>query len=559
MMQQLPTFWLVLIISLVLSACQRAPTSSPVEPTVQVPVTVMQHPISASTACSGAFVRHQLPFATGTRIREINTYESNGAGVAVNDLDGDGDLDLVFASIDREAAILWNEGDLRFTPQPIAAEFTRAVNTVDVDGDGAVDLVFTHRGLAPPSYWRNVDGEFVQTPLEGVTAFAYSMAWADLNNDGRLDLVTGSYNVDLRQQGIDDPTQEPNAGVHYYVQGEAGFTAQLLTPHSEALAIGLVDLNHDRALDIWVANDFVLQDQFWLYDLASSSPDAQAEWVAVRPFDTTSHSTMSIDWGDITNSGDVALFTTDMNPKELSVEVLAAWLPVIAKLEEPHGSNNPQIMQNVLQWPTSAGEWRNRAPASGIDATGWSWASRFGDLDHDGALDLYIVNGMIAENLFTHLPTGELVEANHAFRNRGDGRFAPAPEWQLGSTASGRGMIMADLDNDGDLDIVINNLRNSAELFENQLCGGASLQVELRWPTSANTQAIGAQVRLHSAQGSYLRDVRASTSYLSGETTRVHFGFPIANTPTSLEILWPDGGRSVVDEPTPNSFVEVTR
>src|SRR5690606_30111211 len=106
----------------------------------------------------------------------------------------------------------------------------------------------------------------------------------------------------------------------------------------------------------------------------------------------------------------------------------------------------------------------------------------------------------IAENLFRHLPHGELVEVNHTFRNRGDGRFVPAPEWQLGSTASGRGMIMADMDNDGDLDIVINNLRNSAELYENQLCSGASLQVALHWPDSANTRAIGAQVWLRTEQ-----------------------------------------------------------
>jgi hypothetical protein len=559
MMQRLPTFWLVFIIVWALSACQVAPAAPAVETEQEVSVAVTQQPLTGANACSGTFVRHQLPFATGTRLREINTYESNGAGVAVNDLDGDGDLDLVFASIDREAVILWNQGNLQFEPQPLGAEFTRAVNTVDVDGDGALDIVFTHRGLDPPSYWRNVDGEFVETPLKGVTTFAYTMAWADLNKDGRLDLVTGSYNVDLRQQGIADPSQEPNAGIHYYAQGEDGaFTGQVLTPHSEALAIGLVDLNHDGALDIWVANDFVVQDNIWLYSADSSDPGAVA-WVADHPFGTTSHSTMSIDWGDIANSGDFALFTTDMNPEDISVEVLAAWLPVIAKLEQPQGGNNPQIMQNVLQWPIGAGSWRNRAPASGIDATGWSWASRFGDLDNDGALDLYIVNGMIAENLFGHLPHGELVEANHAFRNRGDGRFAPAPEWQLDSTASGRGMIMADLDNDGDLDIVINNLRSAAELFENQLCGGASLQVALHWPSAANTQAIGAQVRLRTEQGSYLRDVRASTSYLSGEAARVHFGFPAEQSPIALEILWPDGGYSIIEDAIPNVFLEVSR
>ena len=144
-------------------------------------------------------------------------------------------------------------------------------------------------------------------------------------------------------------------------------------------------------------------------------------------------------------------------------------------------------MANVLL-VRDGGKWENQATRRGVDATGWSWSARFGDLDQDGYLDLYIVNGMIATDLFGYLNNGELVEENQAFHNRGDGSFQPAPQWQLGSTASGRGMIMADLDGDGDLDIVVNNLRGFAQLFENQLCTGASLQVDLVWPGAPESQ-----------------------------------------------------------------------
>jgi enediyne biosynthesis protein E4 len=527
----------------------------PIDP---VPVTVNSQPLTQPITCADQFITHTLPFATGTRLREINTYESNGAGLAVNDLDGDGDLDLVFASIDRESAILWNDGQLHFTVETVPARFTRSVAIVDVDGDGALDIVFTHRGLQSLSYWRNQgpaasDGRFVPMPLPGVTSYAYTMAWADLTGDGMLDVVTGSYNMDLRQQGIANPEADSHAGVVLYEAQVNGFIAHPLTPKSEALAIALIDLNHDQRRDIWVANDFDLQDRVWFQH--------QDGWQPAKPFDQTSYSTMSIDWGDITNEGQWSLYTTDMNPYDTSTKTLATWLPVIAGLEinHKHEFGDPQVMANTLQMPMTGNQWRNQGNVRGVDATGWSWSSKFGDIDNDGYLDLYVVNGMIAQNLFHHLQNGELVEENQAFRNRGDGTFALMPAWQLGSTASGRGMIMADLDNDGDLDIVINNLRQSAQLLENQLCGGASLQVELRWPAVHNYYGIGALLRLYTDRGVLQRDVRVMSGYLSGDPVRVHFGFPEPTVIEMLEIIWPDGAYSQLTAPAPQHLLEVTR
>lgn len=543
-----------------LSACGAQPTTQ--QPALvtadRLPVVVTQRALDQPTACVGHFITHTLPFATGIRIREINTYESNGAGLAVNDLDDDGDLDLVFASIDNASAILWNEGQLQFTVETLADRFTRSVATVDVDGDGALDLVFTHRGLQSLSYWRNQGAvssgsRFVQRPLPGVESYAYAMAWADLTGDGQLDLVTGSYNIELQQQGLAEPEADARAGIVFYEQQAAGFVARPLAPKSQALAIALVDLNGDQQRDIWVANDFDLQDRIWVR--------RQEAWQPAKPFDQTSYSTMSIDWGDISNNGQWAFYTTDMNPYDTSPKTLASWLPVMTDLEinYKHEFGDPQIMANTLQIPVAADSWRNQGNVRGVDATGWSWASKFGDLDSDGYPDLYVVNGMVAQNLFPHLPYGELVEENQAFRNQGDGAFALAPDWQLGSTASGRGMIMADMDNDGDLDIVVNNLRQSAQLFENQLCGGTNLQVALHWPAAPNRYAIGAQLRLHTSLGVLQRDVRVSSGYLSGDPVRVHFGFPTDTTVEMLEILWPDGAYAQVRAPAPGQFLEVTR
>jgi hypothetical protein len=224
-----------------------------------------------------------------------------------------------------------------------------------------------------------------------------------------------------------------------------------------------------------------------------------------------------------------------------------------------HEFGDPQIMANVLQIQAASGAWRNQAAQRGVDATGWSWAGKFGDLDNDGFLDLYIVNGMIAEDLFGHLPEAELIEENKAFRNTGQGGFAPMPEWNLASTASGRGMVMADLDDDGDLDIVVNNMRSSAQLFENRLCGGSSLEVNLAWPASANPYAVGAQLELHTSRGVLHRDIRASGGYLSGDPARGHFGFPAEATLEKLLIRWPDGAVSQVDAPAAHRLLKVTR
>jgi enediyne biosynthesis protein E4 len=172
---------------------------------------------------------------------------------------------------------------------------------------------------------------------------------------------------------------------------------------------------------------------------------------------------------------------------------------------------------------------------------------------------LYVVNGFMEASTFAHLPEHELVEENQTLRNLGDGQFASMPDWGLGSTRSGRGMSMADLDNDGDLDIVVNNLRGTAQLFENQLCTGKSLEVDLTWPDSANTRAIGTTLVLHSDRGDYYRDVKAASGYLSGDASRIHFGVPDGIQLDQLEIRWPDGEVSVVDALAEDSLFRVTR
>lgn len=487
-------------------------------------------------------------------------FDSNGAGVAVGDLDNDGDEDIVLANLDGPSAVFWNKGALIFEKQEFPRGNMRAAAIVDVDGDGWLDIVFTQR-LGAPTYWRNsgapqaagdasLRDRFEETLLPGVYKPAYAMAWGDLDQDGDLDLVTGSYDTELEKEQRDTFMFGGGAGTFYYENRDGTFVAQRLADKAQALAIALFDVNQDGWLDILVGNDFAVQDQVWLHSAEG--------WQAAQPFAATTHSTMSLTAANIDNDGQDELFATDMMPYADDAETKAAWQPVMDGMHHTMVEGDPQIMENVLQVRGGDGSFENRAARWGIAATGWSWSTRFSDLDNDGYLDLYVVNGMASEELFGHLPGGELVEQNQAFRNDGS-RFIPAPEWGLGATEGGRGMSMSDLDNDGDLDVVINNLMAPATVYENQLCAGAALGVELHWPGSANTHGLGARLILTTSTGTLTREVRAVAGYASGDPARVHFGFQANSKLRQLEIRWPDGATSSVSDLEAGRVITVSR
>ena len=561
----LALYWGALLMALAWPRAVEA-DSAPVgsePPAGLAPIIATTQRLADPLPCQDRFIAHPLPHVTTTADGLIQMFQANGAGLGVGDLDQDGDLDLLLGSETGPNSLLWNQGDLTFVKTPLGEGPTRAVTIVDIDADGARDIVLTtDRGAV--NFWHNQgDGEFVLTTLPGVAVPAYVLDWGDLDQDGDLDLVTASYDAGFLTVRGNEYLLNGGSGVYLHENRDARFTRSTqLADQAQALALALLDLNDDGRTDLLVGNDFGLPDYAFVQQPAQQPGEegvhALGDWVAVAPFAVTTHSTMSFEWGDIDNDGRAELFASDMKPYTTTAALTAAYAPLMAGMAgEAHPADDPQIMENVLNDPQPAG-FVNRAPAWQIDGTGWSWSAKFGDLDNDGLLDLYVVNGMIEEEIFVHLPDHELVEENQAFRNQGE-RFVPMPGWGLNQTASGRAMVMADLDEDGDLDIVINNLRAPAQLLENRLCAGSAVEVELSQLGGGNPGAVGARLGLLTGNGMLYRDVRVTSGYLSGEPGRVHFGFPPGTELAYLEILWPDGALSVLDRVPVNSLVRVER
>lgn len=532
-------FRVLLAVGLTLTACGGGGRGGTID------ATVVAEPFGSSE-CSGGFIPHDLNHLTSGPGNTASTFDGTGAGVGVADLDADGDLDLVLANLSGDSNILQNEGDLSFVPRPLQVGRFRGVATVDVDGDGWTDVSLT-TGIGPPVVFLNpgsgdLDG-FVRTRLEGVDAATYSMAWTDLGGDGDLDLVTGSYNAELTLLR-NSPVLGSNTGVVLHERQEDGtFRVERLAESAQALALITPDLDGDGRTDIIVGNDLATPDQIWL-----ATDDG---FERTEPFTTTSYSTMSLDAADIDNDGTMEIFSTDMKPatpddryREVEEDLAAA--PVVDDVQTP---------ENVLL-DADGDSWINMAPDLGLSATGWSWSGIFGDLDNDGNQDLYVATGMRSDQLFDFLPDARLVEENRAFR--GGTGFVGAPEWGLDDPAGGRGVAFADLDDDGDLDVVVNNLDEPSRLFENQVCGGTSLTIALHWSGTTNPDALGAHIEVEHGGITRSRSITSSRGYLSADPPEAHVGLADA-TDATIRITWPDGRVSLLEQQPTGHHLVVTR
>ncbi|MEM7338473.1 MAG: CRTAC1 family protein [Actinomycetota bacterium] len=471
--------------------------------------------------------------------------DGTGTGVLLEDLDDDGHVDIVLPNLAGETSILWNAGDATFDRDVLAEGRFRQALSADVDADGRRDILLT-TGIGPPITMRSTGPRSYERTEFRTAAVAYSIAAGALNGDDRLQIVTGSYNAELTQNRDPRALTGNGTGAALHTIDGGTIETEFLIESAQALATLVVDLDGDGRQDVFMGNDLGTPDRIWF-----GSADGL---VLAEPFDTTTLSTMSLDVVDLDNDGDDDVIATDMAP--MADADLDPWLEVMPDIEAAR-VDDVQDPRNKLQF-LADGVYTDRAPEYGFDATGWSWSGVGGDLDNDGLPDLYVVNGMQATSIFTELPDGELIEANQVFRNTGAG-LEPMPGWELADTAGGRGMAQGDLDGDGDLDIVVNNLGSPSVLFENRLCGGAAVIVDPVWDGAPNADAVGTVVTVRSGDLSARRQILSARGYLSAPPTAAHVGLGDTTDRVSIDIVWPDGATSSVTDVEPGTAIAVTR
>ncbi|GIX05853.1 MAG: RNA-binding protein [Candidatus Poribacteria bacterium] len=475
--------------------------------------------------------------------------ETLGSGVALFDYDNDGDLDIYFVNgaplpgyvpqgVPKNR-LYRNEGNWKFTDVTDLAGvgdegYGHGACVGDYDNDGDLDLYVTNFG---PNvlYQNNGDGTFTDVSQRAGVAdarWSSSAAFADYDQDGDLDLYVANYLIlsleenpwcGLKEKGVRAycaPDQFPGqADALYRNNGDGTFTevtaaSGVLRPHGKGLGVSWGDYDNDGYPDLYVANDST--ENFLFHNLRDGTFEEVGFFSGVAVGETgVMENGMGTDWGDYDNDG---------------------WLDLVV--------TNYADQMNTLYHNDGDGFFSDVSVLSGTGPKSLpylAWGVEFFDYDNDGWLDLIVANGHLHDNLAALGQKGTYAQRNLLYHNRGDGTFEEVglqsgPGMSLEEVS--RGLAVGDLDDDGDLDVVISNSNGPARLLRNE-GGNAQHWLLLRLiRRSGSSDAIGARVVLEAGGRVQIREVRSGSSYLSQSDLRVHFGLGEAERVDRLQVRW---------------------
>ena len=531
--------------------------------------------------------------------RNIGAYDYfyNGGGVAIGDINNDDLPDIFLTGNDVPSQLYLNQGNLNFKNITQSAriednKWSTGALMVDINSDGWLDIYVCHSGpdwkeetTENYLYVNNRDGTFTERASElGIEGNGLSThaIFFDMDGDQDLDLFVINHAVRNVGNSIQDwlqATRQLPPEVYsrfsnklYRNEGNNSFTDISkdagIYKIGFALGVATYDFNNDGHLDIYIANDYFIPDFLYLNDGNGNFSESIS-----HHFSHLSYFSMGCDVSDINNDGFSDLVTLDMTPKDhfRNKMMMSAMSLEDFKFLDEIMLYQPQYMFNSLQINNGAGTFCDIAHLAGIAQTDWSWAPLIADFDNDGYKDLFVSNGiyrdvknndwrlelinMINENeldsasYFNHLEKANSTPlANEVFKNLDGYQLKEMNlDWGLNQKGFSNGAAYGDLDNDGDLDLVINNLGQESMIYKNnseEYTGSNFVQFQFKDPI----HFAHAKLEIYSKNELQSQTFQVSRGYQSSVDPIVHFGMGEETHLDSLVIKWPSGELSVITD-----------
>ncbi len=530
-----------------------------------------------------------------------NLFLYNGGGVGIIDVNNDGNQDLFLASSLGECKLYLNEGKLKFKDITASAGvktekgMKMGVSVADVNADGYQDIYVCRMGMDDPTlnenllYINNKNNTFTERAKEyGINDASTSVQaiFFDYDNDKDLDLyvinepkdlsLSSKILADKKADGryvIDKSPKTPyESDKMYRNNGNNTFsdvtTQSGLNIRDYSLSVQTHDFNDDGFLDLYVANDFIDQDNIYINNKNGTFTERSADY-----FKHTSVHSMGSSIEDINNDGLSDLMTLDMmsennyRQKQLKTAMEKARYQLLTEIGYGH-----QMMRNTLQLNNGNGTFSEIGCLAGINFTDWSWSNLMNDFDNDGYKDIHVTNGYYRDvtdmdyqsftvdsiqriggltkqnfknfNDYLKLIPTEKLE-HYMYKNNGDLSFTNVTKaWGMGGKFNSNGSVYADLDNDGDLEIIVNHIDDPVSIYENltnEIKDNNYFQVKLKGE-APNTLAYGASVKIAYDNGKIqYAELQPVKGFISSSENILHFGLGKVAKIDQLAIKWPNG------------------